>query len=186
MSEGRTSRTWSVSLICALSFSKIPIPIQNSTLKTNAVSTRRSVVQTATAFYPPATPSPVAGMHNLPSANNGSDALVSWTDKRAIGYDLSPIRTHFPSLFSGFEISQRKKVQAIGGQYEPFFNYKREILGYLRTSRRCFVCLSIKTSLDSAVTCRRWGMLWCSHCIAEYTIGKSTTCPYGAVVFCTS
>ena len=137
-----------------------------------------SAIQPPTVINTPTFPTlgyqafPVHTNQMIPPANSDTTILNGWADRRGIGYDLSPIKAEFPSLFSMPLAAGRRKIAALGGPYQPLFNYKREILGYMKTLKRCFLCLSIKTSLDSSVTCWKWGILWCSYCIADYSVGK--------------
>ncbi|KAL9121796.1 MAG: hypothetical protein Q9187_001648 [Circinaria calcarea] len=60
----------------------------------------------------------------------------------------------------------RTRVQALGGKYQPIFDYKLEIFGRLARQDRCFICLSTQ------IVARRWGILFCRDCLKEYVIAK--------------
>jgi hypothetical protein len=67
----------------------------------------------------------------------------------------------------------RRRVQALGGAYEPVFNYKREIKTHIKHGKRCFICLSGKVTRDEPPLVEQWGISWCSLCLEKYTIGES-------------
>ena len=91
------------------------------------------------------------------------------------GYDLSPSRSNYGGISTGFSpagFSGRQHIQALGGPYEPVFNYKREIVGYLKTSQRCYICLNLKGPAGESVNIWRWGILFCTDCLKEHTVSK--------------
>ena len=68
----------------------------------------------------------------------------------------------------------RKRVIALGAGYEPFFNYKREIFGRIKSGQRCYICLYIIPNMPwSHIT--EWGLKWCPACFKKYTVGKLPT-----------
>ncbi|MCJ1383452.1 hypothetical protein MMC17_006566 [Xylographa soralifera] len=100
---------------------------------------------------------------------------TTWDRTHDFGYDISPIRnnfSHLPLLDRG-DPFLRKPVKALGSAYKPVFNYKREVLGHLKTGQRCYLCLSIKTDRDTPVHRRHWGLLWCRTCLATYTVAAT-------------
>ena len=104
-------------------------------------------------------------------------STTTWDNNHDFGYDMSPIRNNFspqPLLDRG-EHFLRKPVKALGSTYKSAFNYKREILGHMKTGQRCYLCLSIKADRDTPVHRRFWGILWCRTCLATYTVGKLST-----------
>lgn len=64
----------------------------------------------------------------------------------------------------------------IGHVYDPDFNYKREIIGHLKSRRRCVLCLKSDRSEVRCTLRWRWGLLWCPACLSEYSIGKHGHC----------
>ncbi|KAA6415373.1 MAG: hypothetical protein FRX48_00088 [Lasallia pustulata] len=89
------------------------------------------------------------------------------------GYDLSPTRSKYGGISTGISsagLSGRQHVQALGRPYEPVFNYKREIVGYLKTSQRCYICLNLKGPAGESVNTWRWGILFCTECLKEHTV----------------
>ena len=101
---------------------------------------------------------------------------TTWNRTHDLGYDISPVRNNFspPPLLDCGDRFLRKPVKALGSAYKAVFNYKREILGHLKTGQRCYLCLSIKTDRDTPVHRWYWGLLWCRTCLAMYTVGKLT------------
>ena len=65
----------------------------------------------------------------------------------------------------------RKRVKALGAGYELVFNYKREILGRLKSGQRCYICLCIIPGM-LYTHIAEWGLKWCSACFKKYTVGK--------------
>ena len=65
----------------------------------------------------------------------------------------------------------RKRVKALGARYELVFNYKREILGRLKSGQRCYICLCIIPGMLHTHIAE-WGLKWCPACFKKYTVGK--------------
>ena len=66
----------------------------------------------------------------------------------------------------------RTRVLTLGGLYQPFFNYKRELIGRWCSGQRCYVCLAKKSDMFSHHR-KLWGIVWCEMCLKAYTICKS-------------
>lgn len=97
------------------------------------------------------------------------------------GYDLSPTQSDHGGAsraFSSAALHGRRHVQALGGSYQPVFNYKREIVGYLKTSQRCYICLNLTSADGEAVDTWRWGILFCNECLKQHTISKLQRDPF--------
>ncbi|MCJ1479203.1 hypothetical protein MMC13_007887 [Lambiella insularis] len=84
-----------------------------------------------------------------------------------------PFTLYPPTALSPTVIPWREPVRALGSAFKPGFNYKREIVGHLRSGVRCYVCLDIKDGPVKPVRFREWGLLWCSSCFAQHTITPS-------------
>lgn len=90
-------------------------------------------------------------------------------------YDSSPIRSNYGDPSAGYSsagLSERRRIQALGGPYQPMFNYRREIVGYLKTSKRCYICLNLKGPAGESVNTWRWGILFCTECLKKHTVSK--------------
>lgn len=66
----------------------------------------------------------------------------------------------------------REKVRCLGGTYQPYLNYRREILGRLRTKAYCYFCMAMKDTDGHLLKCWMWNMLICPDCVKEWTICK--------------
>jgi hypothetical protein len=95
------------------------------------------------------------------------------------GYDMSPVEgpiIMFRSL-DATELDERRVVKALGGHFRPIFNYRREILGYLKEGLRCYVCSSLcSTHMQGGnPLSKKLGVWWCLPCLTKYTISKLIT-----------
>ena len=73
---------------------------------------------------------------------------------------------------------EHERVQALGGPYQSSCDYRAEILGHMKTNQRCFICLCIRNSAGAPVDSkphRQWGILFCSGCLKDYSIGGCLT-----------
>ena len=59
---------------------------------------------------------------------------------------------------------------ALGGPFQPWFDYRREMAGHLHYGMRCIVCFQLIGKI------RLWrkigGNAWCLHCFTDYTLSK--------------
>lgn len=66
----------------------------------------------------------------------------------------------------------RERVRCLGGAYQPDFNYRREILGRLRTKGYCYMCMATKDTDGHTLKSWMWNMLICSDCVKDWTVCK--------------
>lgn len=57
---------------------------------------------------------------------------------------------------------------ALGGPYQPWLDYRREITGHLHYNMRCCICLE----LTGRYRCYKeiWGLKWCIKCFDLYML----------------
>lgn len=66
----------------------------------------------------------------------------------------------------------RERLRCLGAAYQPYFNYRREILGRLRTKAYCYLCMAMKDTDGHLLKCWMWNMLICPDCVKEWTVCK--------------
>lgn len=66
-----------------------------------------------------------------------------------------------------------KPLQALGRFYRSCFNYRTEILGWLRSDGRCKVCLMEQAFVSDATLHEIRDIRWCTRCLNKYFISKS-------------
>ncbi|KAI9835214.1 MAG: hypothetical protein M1838_005368 [Thelocarpon superellum] len=69
---------------------------------------------------------------------------------------------------------KRDKKAYVGAPYDPIFNYKREMQGWLKMPGCCSVCFNRQTWEGSVRVSRHWKMQWCDPCLREYSTTMAT------------
>ncbi|ERF70906.1 hypothetical protein EPUS_02428 [Endocarpon pusillum Z07020] len=62
----------------------------------------------------------------------------------------------------------RVRVMALGGPYQPWLDYRREITGHLHYNMRCCICLELTGRYRRYK--QIWGLKWCTKCYDHYML----------------
>lgn len=65
----------------------------------------------------------------------------------------------------------RMRVMALGGPFQPWLDYKRELAGHLQYAARCFVCFEVAGKYRRYM--QIWGVNWCTKCYDLYMLSMS-------------
>lgn len=62
----------------------------------------------------------------------------------------------------------RIRLMALGGPFQPWLDYRRELAGHLHCGMRCYICFELAGKYRQYK--RIWGMIWCIDCYNHYML----------------
>lgn len=76
-------------------------------------------------------------------------------------------RTFYPTT------PRRLRIMALGGPFQPWLDYKRELAGHLHYGMRCSICFDIVGVYRPYK--QIWDVTWCLKCYDLYMLSMSST-----------
>ncbi|MCJ1257558.1 hypothetical protein MMC24_005384 [Lignoscripta atroalba] len=159
--------------------SALPNSVQGSPMSISYTLSETSLFSSAASLALPTSLLSSSSPISLPASIEFGAPLSIQTNfggSNSEGYDVSPTRNGFDVALASNpqpHLGSRKRVRALGGPYQQVFNYKREIIGYIQTYMRCWICLNIKCSNAQPVSSWHWGILFCNDCLKKHVISIS-------------